>query len=389
MYSILRTTGYKEQDISIIRGEGEFIYDDKGRRYVDFEAGVWSTSLGHSHPRVNCVIKDQVDKIMHLGYQYRNPIVESAADSVLEAVGLPEGKCIFLGSGSEAVEFGVQSIRRLSRKPMLLSLAGAYLAAYGSAGRRSSEEWYFFDWSGCASCSKGECGDSCSSFGEIPFGDIGGFVFEPGNSSGLVKLPPARLVKAIEERIGRYGGIIMSNEVTTGFGRTGRWFGYEHYGLKPDIVAMGKSIGNGYPVSAAAMSRTVAAQLEESGNRYAQSHQNDALGCAVAAEVIKVIREEELIREAAAKGERFKRKLDQLDGLHSCISEVRGRGLMLVLELRRDCGLSLQDVHDRLFDGGFLTGYNIAGNLLRFYPSLIMKDSSMDEMLEKLDLLLK
>jgi 4-aminobutyrate aminotransferase-like enzyme len=95
------------------------------------------------------------------------------------------------------------------------------------------------------------------------------------------------------------------------------------------------------------------------------------------------------VLKAAAKGDRFKKGLDQLTGLHSCISEVRGRGLMLALELRRDCGIPLEELHDRLFEGGFLTGYNIAGNLLRFYPSLIIKDDSMDEMLEKLDSLLK
>lgn len=389
MYNILKSTGYTEQDVNIIRGEGEFLYDDRGKRYIDFEAGVWSTSLGHSHPRVNSVIKEQVERIMHLNYQYRNPIVEGAAARVLETVGLTEGKCIFLGSGSEAVEFGVQSIRRLSGKPMLLSLAGAYLAAYGSAGRRSTEEWHLFDWSGCAGCSKGECGDECGSFMKIPFGEIGGFVFEPGNSSGLVKLPPAKLVKAIAGKLRQQGGTIMANEVTTGFGRTGRWFGYEHYGLLPDIVAMGKSIGNGYPVSAVAMSRDIAARLEESGLRYAQSHQNDALGCAVAAEIIKVIREEGLIMKAAATGERFKKGLDQLAGLHDCIGEIRGRGLMLVVEFRRDCSLSLEAVHDRLFEGGFLTGYNIAGNLIRFYPALIINDGSIDEMIEKLDFLLK
>ncbi len=389
MNNILKCCGYNEQDISIVRGEGDLIFDDKGRGYVDFEAGVWSASLGHAHPRVNAVIKAQADRIMHLGYQYRSPVVEEAAARVLDAVGIKEGKCIFLASGSESVEFGVQCIRRLRQQPQLLSLAGAYLAAYGSAGKRSAEEWYFIDWSGCTSCVRDKCGTDCSIFREIPFERIGGLVFEPGNTSGLVKLPPLKLVKALEAGVRKQGGLIMANEVTTGFGRTGKWFGYEHYELQPDIVSMGKSIGSGYPVSAVALKAETAYGLEQTGFRYAQSHQNDALGCAVAMEVIKVIKEEGMIERSAEIGCGFRDKLEQLAQVHDCIREVRGRGLMLALEFMEDKKQSLAWLHDRLFEEGFLTGYNITGNLLRFYPPLVIRESSIDGLLTKLDLLLE
>lgn len=389
MNNILKCCGYSEQDISIVRGEGEILYDEKGRGYIDFEAGVWSTALGHGHPRVNAAIKAQLDRIMHLGYQYRSPVVEEAAARVLDAVGINEGKCIFLASGSESVEFGVQCIRRLRQQPLLLSLTGAYLAAYGSAGKRSVEEWYFLDWSGCTSCVRDKCGTDCSIFRAIPFERIGGLVFEPGNSSGLVKLPPLKLVKALEAGVRNQGGLIMANEVTTGFGRTGKWFGYEHYELRPDIISMGKSIGSGYPVSAVALKAETAYGLEHIGFKYAQSHQNDALGCAVAAEVIKVIKEEGLIERGSVIGCNFREKLEQLAKAHDCIREVRGRGLMLAVEFKENKELSLVRLHDRLFEEGYLTGYNIAGNLLRFYPALVIRESSIDGLIAKLDLLLK
>jgi len=389
MNRILNCCGYKEQDVNIVRGQGDCLYDDRGRKYIDFEAGVWSTSLGHCHPRINAVISSQLKQIMHLNYQYRSPIVEEAAAKVLDVAGLPEGKCIFLASGSESVEFGVQNIRRLVQKPLLLSLSGAYLAAYGSAGRRNIEEWYFFDWSGCKACSSGNVCTQCRLFGEIPFDRIGGFVFEPGNTSGQVKLPPLKLVKALQGVVRCNEGIVMANEVTTGFGRTGSWFGYEHYELAPDIIAMGKSIGSGYPVSAVAMKAEVACRLEDSGFRYAQSHQNDAMGCAVAAEVISVMKEEALIGRSAEIGLRFKEKLDRLAREHTRIKEVRGRGLMLALELTDDKDFSLLSLHDRLFQEGFLTGYNISGNLLRFYPALVIGESSIDALITKLDELLE
>lgn len=385
MNNILKCCGYNEQDINIVRGKGECLYDDKNREYVDFEAGVWSAALGHSHPAINSAIARQAEQIMHLGYQYRSPVVEEAAARVLETVQIQEGKCVFLSSGSESVEFGVQGIRRIIQKPLLLSLAGTYLAAYGSAGRRSSEEWYFFDWSKCTNCVLEECCEDCSYFGEIPFERIGGFVFEPGNTSGQVKLPPQKLVKALATKVRQQKCPIMANEVTTGFGRTGKWFGYEHYELQPDIIAMGKSIGNGYPVSVVVMGSDIAGRLENSGFRYAQSHQNDALGCAVASEVIKVIKEEELIKRSEEIGERFKNKLVHLSESHDCIREVRGRGLMLVVEFNTDKEFLLESVQSRLFKEGFLTGYNLTGNLLRFYPSLIIKERSIDSMIEKLD----
>lgn len=391
MDHILKSTGYDVFDTNIIKGQGCYLYDDRGGRYVDFEAGVWCTSLGHSHPRINEVIKKQVDQIMHLGYRYKNAVVEEAAVKVLEIAHLSGGKCVFLSSGSEAVEFGVQVARRITGKPYLLTLAGSFLSSYGSSGKRSPEEWYLFDWSGCAACAcSDECNPECSRLKEMPMESIGGFVLESGNTSGLVKLPPKRLIKMLESMVRRQNGLIMANEITTGIGRTGKWFGYRHYAYQPDIVAMGKSIGNGYPVSAVAMRLEVAEKLESSGFRYAQSHQNDALGCAVAAEVINVIKEEGLIERSSEVGARFKQQLEQLAKRHDWIKEVRGRGLMLAMEFK-DEGKppKLASVHRELFENGFLAGYSPAANLLRFYPALIIKEEDISGMLEKLDSILK
>ncbi|HYF75156.1 MAG TPA: aspartate aminotransferase family protein [Candidatus Nitrosocosmicus sp.] len=388
MDKVLKCNGYNAYDINIIRGQGDCLYDDQNRKYVDFEAGVWSTALGHSHLQINLAMKMQIDQIIHLGYHYKSPIVEEAAAKVLETVHIPDGKCIFLSSGSESVEFGVQSIRRITQQPLLLSLTGSYLAAYGSAGRRSLEEWYFFDWSQCKDCDLDQCSSKCCNFKEIPFERIGGLVFEPGNTSGQVKLPPKKLIKNLENTVRQNNGLIMANEVTTGFGRAGAWFGYEHYNLQPDIIAMGKSMGNGYPVSAVAMRADIADSLESSGFRYAQSHQNDALGCAVAIEVIKVIKKEDLIIRSAELGGKFKAKLEQLTKKHDCIKEVRGRGLMRAIEFKEDTHFSLLSVHRKLFEEGFLVGYNTAGNLLRFYPALIIQERSIENMVEGLNYIL-
>lgn len=390
MRHVLKTYNYETYDVNIVRGQGCFLYDEDEKKYIDFEAGVWATALGHSDSRINNAISKQLEKIAHLGYRYNNPIVEEAAQRVLEVVGIKDGRCTFLCSGSEAVEFGVQVIRRISSKQLLLGFAGSFLSSYGSSGKKSDDEWYLFDWSECADCPfADECNSECHKIKGIPFENIGGFVFEPGNTSGLVKLPPKALINTLERIVRGHDGVIIANEVTTGFGRTGEWFGHNHYGMKPDIISMGKSIGNGYPVSAVAMTEDIAQAIERVGFRYAQSHQNDALGCAVASEVIKVIMENNLIERGNKIGSSFKNMLEHLANMHECIKEVRGRGLMLVIEFKADMQLKLSEIHKELFHRGYLVGFSPAANIFRFYPALVIGESDISEMVNALDDILK
>jgi acetylornithine aminotransferase len=355
--------------------------------YIDLEAGVWCTALGHGHAEVNQAIQAQVDKAMHLGYRYKNPIVEEAAQAVLRLHSMPEGKVAFLSSGSEAVEFGVQAIRRLTGKPLLMAFKGTYLSAFGSAGKREEAEWHNFDFSECAQCAE-QCGRACPLVEQIPFDQIGGLVFESG--SGQVKTPPAKVVSVLAALIRQRQGLVLANEITTGFGRTGAWFGYEHYELRPDIVAMGKGIGNGYPVSAVAMTNEVGKALEQSGLRYAQSHQNDPLGCAVVLSVIEALDREALVQRSAELGARFKLELESLARRHDAIKEVRGRGLMLGIEfsdtLKQPC---LAVLHEELFRRGYLVGYSQPLHFFRFFPPLVVSEEHLQGMIAVLDELLK
>lgn len=141
----------------------------------------------------------------------------------------------------------------------------------------------FFDWRPCADCpGEKSCDAACERWASIPFDTLGGFLFEPGSSGGLVRFPPRKLIDGIVAAVRTRGGLVAVNEVTTGMGRTGTWFGHQHYALAPDIVAPGKGLGNGYPVSATAVAPHVVKLLGERELAYAQSHQNGPLGAAVA-----------------------------------------------------------------------------------------------------------
>lgn len=386
MSHVLRCSGYDLSGIEIARAEGCKLFCTDGHELIDFEAGVWCAALGHNHPRLQRVIHEQLDRISHIGYRVTNALQEQAAAEVLRTVGFNDGQCVFLSSGSEAVEFAAQIARLVRDKPLLLTLAESYLAAYGSVGIKAHKEWILFDRTTCDDClPEQECSVQCPNLASIPFDQIGAIVFEPGSSSGFVRFPHQKLITALCENIRRHGGLIMVNEITTGIGRTGMWFGYQHYGLQPDIVAIGKGLGNGYPVSAVALRRGVIEDLEGTGFHYAQSHQNDPLGCAIAAEVIRIVREEELVERSAELGRFFRQELKKLADRHGMIREIRGLGLMQAVEFEMDRkDFALSDVFDKLLGRGFLVGYKPAGNLLRFLPPLTISHEDIQSMIDAL-----
>jgi acetylornithine aminotransferase len=363
-----------------VRGENCYLYD------IDFESGIWSAALGHSHPRINQVIRDQLEKVIHLGTRYPSNIVEEAAIDILDIVGIGtgNGKCTFLSSGSEAVEFAVQAARRITNKQQLLTFSSSYLAAYGSAGRKRIDEWLLFDWNACEQEGAGDY------LRKVRFDTIGAFVFEPGGSgSGFVKFPPRKLVQEIVQRVKQAGGLLVVNEITTGMGRTGKWFGFRHYDIQPDIVALGKGLGNGYPVSAVAMTRNCSERLENNGLHYAQSHQNDPLGCAVAREVIYVLREEKWVERGNAVGAYFLEGLRHLRKKYDVVKDARGRGMLLALEFHPHESITASRAYHALLERGFLVGYYPAANILRFDPSLTIEEDDIKRLLECIDSILE
>ncbi len=383
MDHVLDCSGYEIVKTDIVRAQGAYLFDAVGDRYVDFESGVWCTALGHNHPVVRDATLAQLGRVSHLGYRVESALAEDAAVTVLSTLPLSDGKCLFLASGSEAVELAVQIARGLTEKPFLLSLSDSYLAAYGSAAKRDLSEWYLFDWRECVGCADAdECSAECPRVRAVPFDRIGGFVLEPGNAGGTVHLPPSGLIRTLSCRVREHGGLIVVDEVTTGLGRTGLWYGFEHYGISPDLVALGKGLGNGYPVSCVAMTRAIGARLERERFHYAQSHQDDPLGCVIAKTVIDTLRRKSLIERGARMGKVLLDGLRSVARSHTAVTDVRGRGLMVVLEVD---GTGKKDVvtplFRRLLDRGFLVGCKPAASLLRFYPPLVISEDDINGLL--------
>ncbi len=376
--------GYELLIKDIVRADNCYLYDSAGRKYVDLESGVWCTSIGHANPRILDVIAGQSSRIAHTGYCYSSGVVEEAAQEILALLGFEHGRCVFLCSGSEAVEYGVRVAQAIMHRPLLLTMTDSYFGAYGSASRRESHEWFCFDWRRCAECGfDGECGQQCECWACIPFNDIGGFLFEPGSSSGLVRFPPEKLIRNIAAAVKESRGLVLVNEVTTGVGRTGKWFGCQHYDISPDIAALGKGIGNGYPVSVSAFAPGVLGRLAGKPVKYAQSHQNDSLGAAVALEVLRIIKEGGLIERGRKIAALLLAGLEEIRVRTGKIEKIRARGLMVALELKDDAQASFTSrIQRELVNSGYILAQRPGLNVLRLDPALTIENEDILGFLE-------
>ena len=382
MKNLIWSTGHELILTDIVNARNCELSDSAGNKYIDMESGVWCTSVGHGNPRINSAMKSQLKKVIHTGFNYCNPVMDTAARKVLEITELPNGKCEFLCSGSEAVEYCIRAARAIKPDAMVLTFSDSYFGAYGEASRQDSKEWYRYNWHDCSCDTGGEgCCGECREFSQIPFDKIGIFLFEPGSSSGLVNFPSGKLIRKISERIKENNGLVIINEVTTGAGRTGKWFGFQHYDLKPDMIAMGKGIGNGYPVSVAAFSSRAAGLLEKHHFHYSQSHQNDPLGASVAYEVIATIIDENLVERSRKLGEKLMTGLERMKKPGSILKEIRGRGLMIAIEFTRDAG----QVQRELVKRGFIVAKRSGHEVLRIDPALTIKETDIDDFMFSLN----
>ena len=365
---------YKQIDKFLVKSKGCYQYDADGKEYIDFESGDWAANLGHSHDKINQTIRNQLELSIHDGLRFRNSQSEDLSIRLLEKLSFTYGKSVFLNSGSEAVNLGITLARNLTGRKKILKMDCSFLSSIGY-GRISEDNTDLLDIPV----------DRTDYLSRINFQEIAAFVLEPGNSKGLIKYPSHHFISSVALAVKQNGGFLMANEVTTGFGRTGKWFGFQHYDYKPDIISTGKALGNGFPISCVSISREVSELFDKNPFRYAQSHQNDPLGCAIGLEVINIMENEGLIQQSYDMGEYFSDQLIQIKNQHGQkVKEIRARGLMLGMELNDS--IYAENIYLQLIDSGFLVG--LKDNVIRFMPPLIITKSQIDTLIGALDCLL-
>lgn len=371
----------------IIRGKDTKLFTKDGKTIIDFEAGMWCTALGHSNPKINTTTKNQLEKIVNLHYKLTSYTAETLAVNLLKQLHFKDGKAVFLSSGSEAVELGMRIAKMVSNGNKILTFSTSYLSAFSNTSiPRDQKVWAEINFLQCNNCSNKSCTSDCELLKGIDFNNISVFILESA-SCGIVRFPPYKLVKFLSNETKRHGGVIIANEVTTGLGRTGKWFGYNHYDLKPDIITLGKSLGNGYPISAVVMSKEIANIVEMKNFGYAQSHQNDPLGCAIANEVINILREDNIVNRAECIGNFFINQLKEIQNGSQAIKDVRGRGLMLAVELNIENTSEI--ISNIMLEKGYFIGTTPSWNLLKFFPALTISKNDISNMCKTLKDVLK
>lgn len=393
-------------DFVPVKGEGCWLWDEKGKRYLDLWAGTWCNVLGHGHPRFVQTVQRQVEKLVHTGTGIVPREIHNAADRLGEL--LPSGLnyVTFLNTGSEAVEFAFKAARLAKHQSVIVGFREGYYGATGNAlalseaGRGAS---YLPETSdvppiptpSCYRCPLQESFPDCEfacllrwkADAEKYAERVAAIIFEPVQGRGVIVPPPGYLT-ALAKVAKEWGCLLISEEVTTGLGRNGYWFGFQREELMPDILVLGKAIGNGLPIAAVVTTSEVEKAFAGK-SVHAQSHQNDPFSGAVAATVIDIIRDEKLVERSREMGDYLLKGLNDLQSTHTGIRNTRGLGLMAALELdgpKADEWGSI--IQLELMRKGIISYYSPPVHSFRFYPPYVITKEELDMTLEAIDSIL-
>src|ERR1700676_2396634 len=401
---------FYEHPLAADRGEMQYIWDLEGRKYLDFFGGILTISVGHCNPKVTSKIKAQVDRLQHTSTLYPTEPIVALAEKVAQIAPRKLQKSVFSNSGTEAIEAALLLARMATGSFDIIALRHGYsgastlaksVTAHGpwraagvvSVGVAHAISPY------CYRCPLGlkypDCGVACAKDVEDLIqtgtsGHIAAFIAEPIQGGGGFITPPPEYFKIVFNAVKRYGGLFISDEVQTGFGRTGKnWFGIEHWEVVPDIMTCAKGMANGAPIGATITTKELAASYQ--GLTISTFGGNPVTSVAAKA-TIEFIEEEKLLENSETVGNYFRGKLDELQRKYSLIGDVRGKGLMLGLELVKDreskepAPEATAQLLERTRDNGLLVGKGgLYNNVIRLSPMLNIAKSDVDEAAKLLD----
>ncbi len=410
-YLFPSVANYYKEPLAIDHGEGLYVYDPEGKKYLDFFGGILTISVGHCNPKVTSKINEQVNKLQHTSTLYPNEKIVALAKKLAEITPGELKKSFFTNSGTEADETAIflakhytgnQEIIALrhsysGRSLLAMSLTGHAPWRHGGThlpGIKHAVSPYCYrcpfglEYPGCdLKCAR----DIEELIMTTTSGDIAGFIAEPIQGVGGFITPPPEYFKVAVPIIKKYGGVFICDEVQTGFGRTGkRMFGIEHWEVEPDILTAAKGIANGAPLGA-----TIAAtQIADSFTGLTIStFGGNPVSMAAALATIEVIEEEKLAENAYTVGQHLREGLEDLQKKYPAIGDVRGMGLMQACEFVKENKVPDSALVVKLFEEmkkqGVLIGKGgLYGNVIRISPPLNVTKSEVDDFIKAMDVAL-
>ena len=363
---------YGRIDLSFIHGEGCYLFDSQGRKYLDLVAGIAVNSIGYSHPDFVQAMQEQVSKLLHVSNLYYVEEQARLAEKIASIT--PDGldRTLFVNSGAEANEGALKlAVRYTGRKKVMAALNGFHgrtAAALGATGQTKyqasfepliSSAYEYYDY-----------GD-IESVKHMITKDVAALIVEPVQGEGGVRTASPEFFKALRDICTDSGALMIVDEVQTGIGRTGKWYGIQNFDVTPDIITMAKALGGGAPIGAVTSTEEISKVMTPGthGTTFGGNPLVTAAGCSV----IDIMKKEKLVEHAREIGQRW---MDDIMGIGSDkIVQVRGYGLMIGIEMDSNETASMVQAVCR--ENGVLV--NVChGNTVRLIPPLIINDSEKD-----------
>ncbi|HEY7241142.1 MAG TPA: aspartate aminotransferase family protein [Burkholderiales bacterium] len=370
---------YARQPVAFVRGEGVWLWDEAGKKYLDALAGIAVNTLGYNHPKLTRALSERLASgVLHTSNLWRIPTQEAAADRVAEITGLDE--VFFCNSGLEANEAAIKVARKYGHErgiaePAIVVMEKAFhgrsLATLSATGSRKVQAGFEPLVSGFVRVPLNDL-DAVRQVAEHNKSVVAVFV-EPIQGEGGINVSRLEYLRGLKEICDRNEWLFMSDEVQCGLGRTGKWFVYQHAGFLPDVVPLAKGLGSGVPVGACVVGGR-AKGVFRPGNHGSTFGGNPLAMTAVVA-TIDAIKEEGLLANAARVGEVIRAGFPKRDG----IAEVRGMGLMIGVEMARPCG----ELVRQALEAGLVLNVT-ADNVVRMLPPLVMNEAEAREVLARL-----
>jgi acetylornithine aminotransferase len=372
---------YARQPVAFVRGEGVWLWDETGKKYLDALAGIAVNTLGYGHPKLTKALTQRIDSgVLHTSNLWRIPDQERAADRIAEITGLDE--VFFCNSGLEANEAAIKVARKYGHdrgiaEPAIIVMEKAFhgrsLATLSATGSRKVQAGFEPLVSGFVRVPLNDL-EAVRQVAERNKNVVAVFV-EPIQGEGGINVSRLEYLRGLKEICDRNQWLFMSDEVQCGLGRTGKWFVYQHAGFLPDVVPLAKGLGSGVPVGACVVGGR-AKGVFKPGN-HGSTFGGNPLAMTAVVTTIDTIKEEGLLANAARAGELIRTGLQSLQGRG--VAEIRGMGLMIGVELEEPCG----ELVRQALEAGLVINVT-AENVIRMLPPLVINEAEARELLARL-----
>jgi acetylornithine aminotransferase/acetylornithine/N-succinyldiaminopimelate aminotransferase len=373
---------YKRAKLFCANGSGAYLVDLDGKRYLDLLGGISVNSLGYNHPRIVNALVEQGRKLIHCSNLFYNSYQGLLAKKLVEISGM--SKAFFTNSGTEAMEAALKLARsygnaqKEENKSVILTLKNSFHGRTFGALSITTQEKYQAPFRPLVPDIEVVEELTVAALEKAFSPRVCAIVIEPIQGEGGVVPMPADFMQAARELCDKYNALLIADEIQCGLGRTGKYFGFEHFGIKPDVITLAKSLAAGYPLGAMLGNDRVAYSFQPGD--HGTTFGGGPLACRLALEVINVIEEEGLIARVNEMGNLLIQGIKQLAAKHSMISEVRGMGLMIGAQIGNDAPEAVR----RLMNKGFIA--NAAHDtVLRLLPPFIISSDDINKFLAALD----